>query len=102
VTNSFQEVEYWQTLYDRFMDMDDEAWEKVDRRLGRECSPEEIEKIHEDFVTFTRFVWSNFIDLKLDFNDPVIERIVEARGENALKTIGVTEDNLNALQPDLA
>ena len=102
MTNSFQEVDYWQTLYDRFIAMDDEAWEKVDRRLVSERSPEEIEKIHEDFVTFTRFVWSNFIDLKLDFNDPVISRILDARGGDALKTIGVKEDNLNALRPDLA
>lgn len=38
--------------------------------------------------------------------DPVPDRFteveVEARGDDALTTIAVTEDNLNALQPDLA
>ena len=94
------EARGWQTFYDRFIGMNDDAWETVDRRLARECSPQKVEEIQQDFVAFTRFVWSNFIDLKLDFNDPVLERILEARGKESLKSLGVAEENLDALRPD--
>ena len=97
MTESLDDAEVWQTYYDRFISMNDAAWDRIDERLGRERSPEEIEEIQENFIAFTRFVWSNFVDLKLEFEDPVLERILSVRGPDALNTLGVKEDNLDAL-----
>ena len=89
-----------QQFYNLFIDMDDGNWETVDRRLARERSPEEVETIQEDFVAFTQFVWSNFIDLRLEYEDPVIERIIDARGADALEALEVDQESLEALRPD--
>ncbi len=95
-------AEAWQDFYNRFIEMNNEAWDQVDRRLSRECPPEKVDEIQEDFVAFTRFVWSNFIDLKLDFEEPVLERIFDVQGADALNSLGVKEENLDALRPEAA
>ena len=89
-----------QQFYNLFINMNDGSWESVDRRLARERSPEEVETIQEDFVAFTQFVWSNFIDLRLEYEDPVIERIIDARGADALEALEVDQESLEALRPD--
>ena len=94
--------EICQDYFNLFIQMDDGEWEKIDRRLVRDRSPEDIEAIQEDFVAFTRFVWSNFIDLQLEFEDPVIERILAARGSEALDQLEVSQESLEALRPNPA
>ena len=88
-----------QKFYNLFISMDDGTWEAVDRRLAREHSAEEVEAIQAAFVAFTQFVWSNFIDLRLEPEDPVIERIIDARGADALEGLGVDQKSLEALRP---
>ena len=76
------------------------AWRKrapSDRSVANAALLEKIEEIHEDFVAFTRFVWSNFVDLKLELEEPVVERILAVRGPDALKTLGVRQENLSVL-----
>ena len=68
-----RDTKAWQELFGQFIEMDDHDWNAADDRLAKGCPPEKAEEISEDFVSFTRFVWSNFIDLKLDFDDHVIE-----------------------------
>ena len=89
-----------QQFYNLFISMNDGTWEAVDRRLARDHSAEEVEAIQADFVAFTRFVWSNFIDLRLELEDPVIERIIDARGADALEGLVVDQKSLDALRPD--
>ncbi len=94
-----RDTKAWQELFGQFIEMDDHDWNAADDRLAKGCPPEKAEEILEDFVSFTRFVWSNFIDLKLDFDDHVIENIIEARGADSLESLGVRRENLNAFRP---
>lgn len=86
--------------YNLFLQMDDGEWEKIDRQLAGDRTPDEIEVIQKDFVAFTQFVWTNFIGLKLEFEDPIIERIVAAHGSGVLDQLDVSQESLEALRPN--
>ena len=90
----------WETLYGDFISMNDNTWSLVDRRLAQNCSPEKVDEILEDYVRFTKFIWTNVKNLQLDIDDSVIEMILKVRGADSLDNLGVDKDNLNALRPN--
>ena len=92
--------EICENYYNLFLQMDDGEWEKVDRQLAGDYTPDEVEAIQKDFVAFTQFVWSNFIGLKLEFEDPIIERIIAAHGSGVLDQLDVSQESLEALRLD--
>jgi hypothetical protein len=61
VNGHTRDMKAWQDLFGQFIEMNDHDWSAADDRLAKDSPPE---KIIGDFVSFTRFVRSNFIDFR--------------------------------------